>query len=151
MPVEVLQCPYCERTCAGGTGLSAHIRSMHPKEKMPVKEELKSVGTRPTFDENLRTTPPIIGKPVIMESKTELVWEDPPQRGSQGLGKELRPVMIELKRHPGKWARVRVFKHKSSANSAKNTLKKSHPDFEYVSAQHSTGSALWMRFVEIED
>lgn len=115
-------CKQCDppRQISSPQGLASHIRSMHPAA--------------------LSAPPPSNG----------VRWEDPPppQSGPRAAMAELARVVVELKRHPGRWARVRDFKSRSGAGSTRQRVRKEHPDCEWQARAMPEGSALFGRFVE---
>jgi len=56
---------------------------------------------------------------------TDFAWEDPPPRGVGGRNVALVADLIpELRRNPGRWARLCIFQTDKGANSAKTSLAK---------------------------
>ena len=95
---------------------------------------------------------------VVPEAPPEsngIVWEDPPgaRTGRNGIDTIIAPLVIELRRNPGKWARLKTFDRKQGASSAKNGLGKrgTYPDIEFVGRSLPDGtSALYGRYVGAE-
>lgn len=75
----------------------------------------------------------------------DLVWEAPPKRGKAKVVDEIAELVPKLKRHPGEWARLRVFGPKHSAANYVKALREAFPDIEFVSGFHLDGSAIWGR------
>lgn len=75
-----------------------------------------------------------------------IVWEDPP--GGRSIVEEMRPIVVELRRNPGRWARVREFVKPNAASSASTQLRKEYPDIKWTPRKDGLGSILWARFVE---
>lgn len=122
--MTAVECPHCDRLCGGPQGLAAHIRSMHPAALAA------------------HEAPPAA-------PATGLVWEDPPvANGRTPVEKLIEPLIPELRRNPGKWARLRDFPIKSSAASAKGRLAKMPhlADIQFAARITPTGSALYGRY-----
>lgn len=137
MTTSSVECMHCGRTIGNLAGLSAHMRSMHPD-----KVGNPTNATAPAAHE----APP---------ESNGLVWEDPPPprtgKHSRVIA-SLTPLIIELKRNPGKWARLLTLPAKSSANSTMSRFKKTgvFSDIEFTARVHGTGSALYGRYIEAE-
>src|SRR5262245_55371161 len=63
-------------------------------------------------------------KPAEGTTEIELVWKDPPGEKYKTTPSIYMPVLDEIKKRPGKWARIRIFAHDSTAYSARKGLKK---------------------------
>jgi hypothetical protein len=80
-----------------------------------------------------------------------LEWEDPPPKY---LGKAAQAVLAavalfpQLRRNPGRWARICEFKTQSTAFGQVKKLRESHPDIQFEARGRETGSAIWARYVE---
>lgn len=110
-------CKHCGRGCAGPQGLASHLRSMHPE-------------TLPGW----------------IAPKSELVWEDPPARGRPLLADEVRSDVEELRRNPGRWAKVRTYPAPSSAAACRPCLIAAYPDIEWRASRTADGgSAIYGR------
>lgn len=122
-----LPCPECGRGCGSKAGLMAHMRAMHPD-------------TVPASNGDTTPTPAADG----------IVWDDPPVKGRRtSTLVRVAPQVPQLRRHPGRWARLVDLKAKSSASSALPKLRKEFPDIEFRAARFGeVGSAVWGRYVE---
>lgn len=126
-------CKHCDRQIGSPAGLTAHIKSMHPGVRAPLSPEHR--GSLP---------PP-------SPSSGEMAWEDPPPKY---LGKAAQAVLAavalfpQLRRNPGRWARICEFKTQSTAFGQVKKLRESHPDIEFEARGRETGSAIWARYVE---
>lgn len=130
-----VDCPHCPVQCAGPAGLASHVRSMHP-------EHARAGG---------REAPP--GSPVTPASNG-LVWEDPPAPRSQA-SSAIQAILLaapQLRRNPGRWAKLRSFKSSSGASSSKNGASKRAElvDIELVARKMPGGSALFGRYIEAD-
>lgn len=139
-------CPVCHRTCGSGTGLSSHMRSMHREEWRRQQEQQIEPATP------FRGARPAVPPP-SPPSSNGIRWEEPPTRRAGTGGRlidTLTPVVVELRRNPGKWARIREFGAKGSASASRKPIAAAFPDLELRAAATSTGSAIWARYVEPE-
>lgn len=85
-------------------------------------------------------------------SSNGIRWEVPPGRGGANRKVErFRPLIPELKRRPGEWARLFDYDKPTGAASAATKLRQAFPDFEIVGRRVEGGSAIFARFVEAED
>lgn len=148
MPVEQLRCPHCPMICAGINGLDAHIHSMHRDMVEPKGKQVFNLGA----DADPRHPTKRTGRgpaPVV-----QLVWERPPNKVSAGesLIAALMPLIVELRRHPGEWARLVSCAAKSSAANYRNRLGKlpEFKDIDFHSSPTPDGFAVFGRFVEDE-
>lgn len=58
-----------------------------------------------------------------MSTKTEVVWETPPERRAEGQ-RAWRPIAEALRQRPGEWARVAEVSSQSSATSTATNIKR---------------------------
>lgn len=73
------------------------------------------------------------------------------RRSGPRLFGELAPVVAELKRNPGRWARLRWYKAPSSASGQVAMVRKLFPDLEIVGRKLAAGgSAIFARYVEAD-
>lgn len=129
---QPIDCPHCDKTCAGGAGLAAHIRAQHP-DAANAADPPRANGHKPGV---------------------ELVWEDPPLRGGrQGVEQKYGALIPELRRAGGRWARLEVFEKPHSSNGAKTKCQaiEEWADIEFVTRTTETGSALYARFKGDDD
>jgi hypothetical protein len=83
----------------------------------------------------------------------EMVWEDPPvgRRGRPGWHVELADELAELRKHPKRWAQLRVFdagERKTRAGAAASHLRKTIAGFDFVGRTLPDGTqALYGRYV----
>lgn len=138
-------CPVCQRTCGSGTGLSSHMRSMHRAEW---ERENEAAMERATPSRGAR---PAVPPPLPPPPANGIRWEEPPASRVGKTAKvlaEVRALVIELKRNPGKWARIKDYASASGAGSIRTKLVAAFPDVEFVARKLDDGSAIWARFVE---
>ena len=72
-----------------------------------------------------------------------LVWEDPPPRGrANSTLATIITLIPELRRNPGKWARLYTWSNASGANSAQGKLRKNEDvsDIEFVARSTKTST-----------
>jgi hypothetical protein len=80
-----------------------------------------------------------------------LEWEEPPKRDrKRSTVAKLQPLVLELKRNPGKWARLIRYKSPISASTCAQNFRKHYPDIEFTARRHDNGSDLYGRFMEEE-
>lgn len=98
-------------------------------------------------------TAPVVDSPAPAKGGV-VVWEDPPMdRAGPRARVFSQEVEDELRKHPGKWARVKTFEKPSSATSAAARYRKGESphlkkgDWELVARRVDGGSALWARYV----
>jgi hypothetical protein len=137
-------CDICHRTCGSGPGLASHVRSMHPVD-WRIQQEAKATPSR-----GARPLVPVPSVPPPSPAAANgIVWEEPPKRGRRArLVDELTPIVVELRRNPGRWARLREFGAKGSASASRKPIGVAFPDLELRSASTANGSAIWARYVE---
>lgn len=137
MTTTSLRCKFCDRLCGNPQGLAAHVRSMHPAE----------------FEAEVAAARAGHEAPPAPPTANGLVWEDPPpkrQRGAE-VYDEILAFLPQLRRNPGRWARLYTWKNPSAASPVKQRLETNHAeavaDIEFVARR--TGkelSALYGRF-----
>lgn len=129
---EFEKCAHCPRQIKPGAAMAAHVRASHPH----------AVGTQ--------------SPPPSPEPRDQLRWEDPPpERKGRGFAihAAYAAAVVELKRSPGRWARIRSFKTATGAGGSMARLKRDFPDIEFVGRRVEDGeilSAIWARFVEAD-
>lgn len=80
----------------------------------------------------------------------DFVWEDP-NIGNATHG-EVAKLLPELRRNPGKWARLLIYKSATGAGTSATKLKERFTDIEFTTRRlPESGSAVYARFVEAED
>lgn len=148
MPTESVICPHCRRTCGSGPGLASHVRSMHPTEWRREQEAraTPSRGARP-----LASVPSVPPPSPSSNGNGSIVWEEPPpmrRARARIFELELTPLIVELKRHPGDWGRIKEYPNSKAASAGASAARKLFPDVEFVARGLKAGSAIWARFVE---
>ena len=144
---QSVQCDVCRRMIGSAPGLVSHMKAMHPNEwriqqEATLSRALPFRGARPVVP------PP----PAPAPNGVTVRWEDPPARGRAArVVEELTPIVRELRRNPGTWARIREFGAKGSASSSRKPIAAAFPDLELRASATASGSAIWARFVEPED
>lgn len=139
--MTAVPCPHCERSCGGPAGLAAHIRSMHPEV---IREREKQL------ERDLHEALPETGGGAASNG---IVWEDPPCSRS-GVVEIIVALVPELRRNPGRWARLHVWPNKTGANTNQSKLRRDERvvDIEFVARSDAKAgsSALYGRYVEAE-
>lgn len=127
---DLVKCEYCPRSIKPGAAMEAHVRASHP--------HMVGDQTSPP------PSPPTNG----------VRWEDPPETARDRGGRiieRLRPLFPELRRNPGRWARVLDYPRKQSAWSTRTVLlkSKSWPKDIELRAHRTEGDAgaLFARYV----
>jgi hypothetical protein len=116
--MTTVACKACKATLASPGALVDHVKLNHPDALAP---------------------------PVAMR------WEDPPPKMHGAVSKlidELRPTILELKRNPGRWARIREYERPSSGYTTTGHLKKMFPDVEFQAHKVGDVVRIWARYVE---
>ena len=88
-------------------------------------------------------------KPPPVASSNGLVWEDPPSARRSSQFAEILDLIPQLRRNPGKWARLYTWRNKSGANGVQTRLRKMPElaDCEFVARTvDGTKSALYGRY-----
>lgn len=131
--MTAVTCPHCNRTCAGPQGLASHIRSMHPDVARAAGATAGATGAPP----DAPGAPPAHG----------LVWEEPPSPRRSSQYTEVLALIPELRRNPGRWARLYTWSNKTGANGLQQRLRKDATvaDCEFIGRITATGSALYGR------
>lgn len=129
MAQVVVECLHCRRNIAQAQ-LGRHMRAMHP-------ETLNQTG-------NGATAPPPVPRLIDDDG---IVWEEPPTH-TRGLAAQLEPIVVKLRRQPGRWARVRECDGRTSANTQVKKARELFGDCEFRAGPHGDGSALWGRAVD---
>jgi len=76
----------------------------------------------------------------------ELVWEAPPTRETKS---KYAPIAAELKKNPGRWARIQSSENPSTVANARAVFMRvaSEPQFEARSGKDNEGGfGLWARY-----
>ncbi len=79
-----------------------------------------------------------------------IIWEDPPPPRGGPRRHLIAPELLDaLRADPGRWARVKTYGTKTSAQTARAKIAKGAlgPGWEVVARQIPGGSALWLRWV----
>lgn len=144
MTTATVICDVCKRGIGSATGLVAHMKSMHPNE-WRIQQETRALphrGARPPA--SIPSVPP-----PSPPSSNGVRWEEPPLRDARARTvREFQPLAVELRRHPGQWARFKDWTSKSGAHAGMKALRDDFPDMEFRASQIDGGSALWARFPE---
>lgn len=81
----------------------------------------------------------------------ELSWEEPPgvKRTTVPLEERLMPLIVELRRHPKRWARLVVYHSKTGAGGGRGKLRKVFPDIEFTARalDDNGNTAIYGRFM----
>jgi len=73
---------------------------------------------------------------------TIIAWEAPPERPSLGRVSKWDPIMVELRAHPGQWAKLVEAADNKKASSQRQALAKKYPDITFA----ARGTAVYGTF-----
>lgn len=131
-------CKFCDRRCGNSAGLAAHVKSMHPDEWAA---EVAAAEARDHGE-----------APPVTPVSNGLVWEEPPPKRRDSAYTAIVALVPELRRNPGRWARLYTWSTSSGANSAQAKLRKDEnlTDIEFVARSTKSDarstSALYGRY-----
>jgi len=135
----------CTRARFGGRCACVKCKSKPAPEREPARPQNAKPAAPANGDRPLASVP-------TPERPSVVRWEDPPPK----YGKPIidRDVEAEMRRNPGRWARVREYTYKTGANTAVTRIRRGDDRFakgEWEAVARGkgagAGSVLYVRFV----